>query len=333
MAGNKNILILGTGALGAFFAGYLSRCDQNEIASDHSVIVHGSWVDQIEKIQSSGLVIREYDGSETLRHFHITESIHEIPPADIIIVLVKGYQTDSKLEIISEKLKPDGMCLTLQNGLGNSDIISQRIGESRTVTGITLVGVRVIKPGIIEHTGPGETYIEAHANVSLHIDYLATLLNSCGIETVVTSDIDAKVWTKLAINAALNPLTALMEIPNGGLLKDERLKKIVHMIITETVAVSNENGVNLDSSDTYALMLDVCRRTARNHSSMFQDMSRGARTEIHSINGSIVQMGAAKGIDVPMNRLMLEMIERKEANGGKPSEFLKTIEQKFHLTV
>ena len=320
------ITIVGTGALASFFAGYLSR---DESRHTYELFVYGSWKQQIEAIQSNGLQIRELDGSIGLYHLKITDIIDEIPPSDIVILLVKSYQTAAKVVEIERILKNHGTCITLQNGLGNREKIAAVIGASRTVTGITYQGVRTVAPGIIAHTGWGDTLIKSDPANRHHIEYLTTCLTDTNIKTIMSPDIDMHVWKKLAINAAINPLTALLEISNGDLLVDRRLTGLMRLVVMETVAVANQFGIVLNDKNLYDELLDVCRRTATNHSSMYQDLQRGAETEIESINGEIRRLGGSHGIDVPVNRFLIEQMALKYSNRFEPGGFMHSIEKNF----
>ncbi|MBN1153830.1 2-dehydropantoate 2-reductase [candidate division KSB1 bacterium] len=325
------ITIIGSGALASFYAGYLSKQEKPGLA--YHLTVYGTWKQQVDAIRSKGLSIIEPDGTSHLYRFEITDRVDEIPLSDIVMVLVKSYQTESKLPVIDRILKPHGICISLQNGLGNAEKIAARIGPSRTIIGITYQGVRTIRQGAIEHTGVGDTIIRTDPINATPVGFIAACLNSSHIKTELSPNIDSHVWMKVAINAAINPLTALLEISNGELLEDQRLIDLMKKIIIETMTVAREFMVEIDADSLFAHLIHVCRQTTRNHSSMLQDFERGVETEIDSINGAIKHLGASRGIDVPVNRFLIEEINRKYAGGFAKATFLDSIENKFLSTV
>jgi 2-dehydropantoate 2-reductase len=129
----------------------------------------------------------------------------------------------------------------------------------------------------------------------------------------IAPDVNALVWGKLVVNAAINPLTALLRLPNGALLERPAARLVMAALARETAAIALAQGVNLPFTDPVAQVEDVARRTAANRSSMFQDVARGARTEIDAICGAVVRAGEECALPAPVNRLMWQMVSALQA--------------------
>ena len=124
----------------------------------------------------------------------------------------------------------------------------------------------------------------------------------------VIPDANALVWGKLVVNAAINPLTALLGVPNGALLERPAARRVMATLARETAAVARALGISLPFGDPVARAEDVARHTAANRSSMFQDVKRGAPTEIDAICGAIFRAGEARGVAAPVNWAMWQLV-------------------------
>ena len=137
---------------------------------------------------------------------------------------------------------------------------------------------------------------------------LQGLLRQAGFDVSVVDDARAVLWGKLVINAAINPLTALLRVPNGALLEQAHARQLMHALARETAAVAHALGVALPFDDPTAAVEAVARKTAGNYSSMAQDMQRGAPTEIDAICGAVVQAAATLKAPAPLNEAMWRLV-------------------------
>jgi 2-dehydropantoate 2-reductase len=143
---------------------------------------------------------------------------------------------------------------------------------------------------------------------------LADLLRTAGFLIEYSPDANALLWGKLVINAAINPLTALLGVPNGELLNRSTARALMSAAAREAAAVAVAQGIVLPFPDPVLAAESIARRTAVNISSMLQDVLRGAPTEIDAISGAIVQAGAQTGAPTPINRTLWQLVK---ALGGK----------------
>jgi 2-dehydropantoate 2-reductase len=144
--------------------------------------------------------------------------------------------------------------------------------------------------------------------------YIRELFNKVGLETRISRDIKGLLWSKLIVNAGINPLTAITRLNNGRLTEFEGTRKIMREAVTEAVKVAKRKRIKLIYDDPLAKVEAVCEATAANVSSMLQDVLRKKRTEIDFINGVVVRLGQEIGIPTPTNSLLLELVKTVETS-------------------
>jgi 2-dehydropantoate 2-reductase len=298
------IVIFGVGAMGTLFGSRLSPLAE--------VTLVGHWAEQIDTIRRDGLTVTHPNGSRTQHRLRITNNLAEAAPADVALILVKSYQTARAARQAAAVLRPAGLAITLQNGLGNLDRLAEAVGRERAALGITAQGATVPAPGRLDHAGEGPTYLARLPGREQQLEQVAALFNAAGIETSLVNDADSLVWGKLAINAGINPLTALMRVPNGMLVEDETLKRLMAAAATEVAAVAEAQGIHLPFADAAARTAEVARATAANRSSMLQDVSRAGPTEIDAISGAVVRFGRRLGVPTPVNEFLLRQMQARE---------------------
>jgi 2-dehydropantoate 2-reductase len=230
--------------------------------------------------------------------------------------MVKSYQTKRVAQQLSVCLAEEGLALTLQNGLGNDITLAEVLGAERIASGVTTVGATLIEPGLIRLGG--DWVISLGKNERLQS--LAELLIKAGFEVETVKNTDSLVWGKLVINASINPLTALLEVPNGDLVTNPSTRTLMGLVANETAEVSLAKGINLPYPDPVAMVESVAQKTASNQSSMLKDVIRNSPTEIDAINGAVVRVGEAINVPVDINRtlwLLVKALTAKTATGEK----------------
>jgi 2-dehydropantoate 2-reductase len=196
--------------------------------------------------------------------------------------------------------------------VGNWEKLAEAVGPGRAALGITAQGATIPVPGQVRHAGQGPTYLARLPGRERLLSQLSDLFNQAGLETTLVDQADSLVWGKLAINAGINPLTALLEIPNGALAEDNTLRQIVAAAANEVAAVAAARGIEFPFADAAGRTIEVARATAKNRSSMLQDISRGAPTEIEAISGAVVRYGRQVGVPTPVNEFLWRAIKNKE---------------------
>ena len=286
------ILIVGTGALATLFAARLS-------ASGHPVTMLGTWENGLGALNDHGARLVDANGAEHAYPVNATNDPANCKGASYALVLVKSWQTERVAKQLADCLAEDGLALTLQNGMGNREHLAGTLGLPRVALGVTTTGATLLGPGLARVGGEGVISVEAHPRLAP----LVEALTGAGFNVQVVNDANALIWGKLVINAAINPLTALLRVPNGELLYRPAAHKIMELLAKEAAAVAAAQGIHLPYDDAVRAAEDVARKTASNHSPMFQDMRRGAPTEIDAICGAITQTGEKLGVSTPVNRV------------------------------
>ncbi len=293
----KKILIVGTGALATLFAARFS-------SAGLQVTMLGSWKHALDALNTKGARLLLPDGSWLVSPVLATNDPADCLDSDLAVVLVKAWQTQRSVRQLAACLPADCLVVTLQNGLGNHQILAESLGSQRVVLGVTTTGATLLEPGIARLGGEGLVSLGFHPRHAEITGYFQQASISCE----VVADTQSLIWSKLVVSAAINPLTALLRIPNGELLNRPMVRDVMSALIRETVNVASAQGIKLAYDDPWSVVEQVVRATASNHSSMFQDIQRGAPTEIDAICGEIVQIGEASGVQVPVNTLMWQLI-------------------------
>ena len=308
-----SILILGSGALATLFAARLA-------ATGLPVNMLATWPQGLRALDQHGARLLDASGEHSYP-FQASADPQDFTDSQLALVLVKSWQTERAASQLQACLASDGLALTLQNGLGNHEILAAALGQQRVALGTTTTGASLEAPGLVRAGGEGHILLGRHPR----IQPLHDLLAHAGFNVQLADEIDPLIWGKLAVNAAINPLTALLEVPNGVLLEDETHKAWMRALAGEVAAVAAAQGISLPFDDAYAAALDVAQRTARNRSSMLQDIQRGAPTEIEAICGAVVEIGQQLGIPTPANAAMLKQLRAKLRGQPLPLEDLHAL--------
>eukprot|EP01132_Coremiostelium_polycephalum_P001937 gene1937-2372_t len=327
------VVVIGAGAMGSLFSAKLAS---NDLAD---VWMVSSWKEHVEKINRNGLTLYGMDGKpEIVTSIKATlDALDVIKDGypDLALVLVKSHST-KQASITSAKMvggNPNAVVLTLQNGVGNREEIESTINEkgykNKVWQGVTSNGAIMVGAGVVKHTGFGPTYLASASNKSDEFKLLTSvsdILNGAGITSELTNDVDGMVWGKVVVNAAINPLSAVLGVPNGYLVENEYSKNMMKRIIGEGMEVCKAKGIKLpygdDFEEGYRYAADIATRTSTNYSSMLQDVIRGQPTEIKSINGVIVTEGERLEVDVAYNKMIMEMVLSCYNKKRDPSLFL-----------
>lgn len=295
--------IIGSGSLGSLFAAFLTK--------EVDLILLGHWPEQMAALKKNGLTVVHLNNTESIYHFPVIKDPSVTSPVDIVLILVKSFQTTRAASEASSLLSSNGIAITLQNGLGNFEVLARTLGANRVIQGVTSIGVNMIEPGIVHHAGQGNTYIARSEKNKRILKQTATIFNKSGFKTNITENVTGLVWGKLAVNSAINPLTALLNVPNGFLVSNPIAENLVFETAEETANVAKALGIALPYVSVGDQALAVAKATADNLSSMLQDIRRGGPTEIDAICGQVVQYGRYYGVDTPLNNELFRLISSK----------------------
>jgi 2-dehydropantoate 2-reductase len=281
------------------------------------VVLYGRPSPHLDAIRQHGVALTERDGATHTVQVHATSEPADVRGSDLVIVLVKSWATGESVKPLKSHLTRDAVVLTLQNGLGNAAQLRSALLHDgvrpHVWLGVTTQAALRTAPGAVTHTGEGITVIgRKSSEVNSRLQQIATILSDANIPTSAVDDIHRWVWRKLAINAAINPVTALAGVPNGALSENSELQTACRLLASEATAVANARGLSLETQEVLSAINEVASATGDNRSSMLVDLEHGMRTEIDAINGAIVKEAKRRGIEVPANELVTSLIRARE---------------------
>ncbi len=308
------ISIIGSGAMGSLFGGKLA-------SAGYQVLLYDIFKEHVDTINRDGLEIEETGtGERTTVKIRATMDAAEAAVSDVLIIFVKSTATEAVARQFHTLAGKDTLMITLQNGVGNEDIIRSRFGSKNTAAGVTSQGATFTGPGKIRHAGNGPTYLCMSDKDNGKLSLFIKALNESGFEAKVETNIENLIWSKLIINVGINALTALSGLENGRLLDYDDLKEIMKDLVAEGLEVARAKGVSITYPDPLATVYEVCGKTAKNRSSMLQDFDRGSMTEIDFINNAIVREGEKLGIGTPVNRTLGRLVKSLDLCHKEKSE-------------
>ncbi|HPC47173.1 MAG TPA: ketopantoate reductase family protein [Deltaproteobacteria bacterium] len=306
-------LVLGAGALGSVFGGLLAE-------SGHDVTFVGA-DDHLLAMQKQGLAITGIWGDHRVfpvkAHF---KAQGLAGPYDVVLLSVKSYTTEEAMGLAVTCIHDKSLVFSIQNGLGNWEIIANAVGWHRTVGARVIFGAEIVSPGTARVTVYADKVLLGSPSGTADpetIRMVCSHLNDAGIPSAVTEDITSSLWGKVLYNCSLNALGAILNVPYGRLAETEEIMELIHGIIREVFAVARAKGVRLPygDADHYFRVLTEQQLppTSSHRSSMLQDLARGSRTtEIDSLNGAISAYGRQLGISTPLNDAVRAIIKAIE---------------------
>lgn len=275
---------------------YAARLAEAGIAT--TLVDHRS--DRAERLAKSGIVV-ETDGKTLKASPNVTVAVP--PKQDLVIVLVKAYSTANL------KLPEATPILTLQNGLGNVETICGLLGSSVMLAGTTSEASTALAEGRVRHTASGLTRLGSWT--SCPTAAAVECLSNAGFAVEVTDSPGQTVWEKVVISAGINPITALLDVPNGRLLEFREARQLIRDLVVEAAKVAATEGYRFSYSMVEHTE-EVCQQTAKNISSMLQDVRAGRQTENEAISGEIVRRGVLASLPTPRTRVIWQLIKSIE---------------------
>ena len=282
---------MGAGALGCLYGYFLNK------KYDVVFVARGKQFEALKRgLKVTGLI----------QDFVKVNVVDKPCDADVTFVTVKSYDTENVAKALASV--DCGVVVSLQNGIGNEEILMKYL--EKVLGGVTTYASNLVDYGWIEFAGVGETFIgEMSGEVSEDVVKVVEILRSCGINATAVDDIVRMKWIKTVINSAINPITAILRVRNGVIADVKELWNLALLVLREGEAVLRAMGFDVKLED---VLKDVLIKTAKNKSSMLQDVERGKRTEIDFINGAIIRKAEELGIDVPYNKALYSLVKGVE---------------------
>ncbi len=303
------VAVLGAGAMGALFGGYLSRGNQVTVVDLSTPIV--------EAVNKCGVRIKEKDGSITVVRPKATTDASNLDKQDLVIVFVKSMYTISALETNRNLIGPETYLMTLQNGAGHESKLLKFADRKHVIIGSTQHNSSVIEPGFVNHGGSGMTSIGLLDGKSDVLSSIAQSFTACGLECRTENNVQKQIWKKMFTNTAASSLTALFQVPLGFIHSDKNANWIMRALSHEAVTVANALGLDFNEEKVIEDVETVLINAPNGYTSIYADIRDGRRTEVDTISGSVVEAAHDLGISVPYHEMVVKCIHAIEDKAAK----------------
>lgn len=296
------VCILGAGSLGSTIGGALAQAG-NEV---HLVGREA----HMKAINDQGLIMVTPAGEEVARPIgHTTPK--DIGLCDLVIVLCKAFDTVKTMEEGKEIVGSDTMVMSLQNGLGTEEVLSDIVGKNHVIGGKTYIAGMLLEPGRVQATIPGkDTFIgELDGSITPRVQNVGRMFEKAGMHCKVSDNIMGVIWDKLLVNVATGAVCAITRLSYGAMYQEEKLTALATAAVQEGIQVAQAAGITLTSEDpTYSLELARKGLPDSFKPSMLQSLEKHRPTEIGVINGAVVAQGKKYGIPTPINETLVACI-------------------------
>jgi 2-dehydropantoate 2-reductase len=284
------IAVIGPGAMGCLFAARLARSGCDVTIVDHKQ-------DRAARLSANGISVETADGAIDAKPKVVTTVPNN---SDLAIVLVKAHST------IHLTLNSRTPVLSLQNGLGNVETLCSLVGSANLLAGVTSEAVTLLDEGKVRHVASGVTRFGAWTSCPTGPALKA--LTQAGFTVELTDTPGQVIWEKAAVNAGINPVTALVNVKNGMVLEVPELRQLMRDLVVEAVKVAATEGYRFENS-IVEVAEQTCANTAENISSMLQDVRAGRTTEIDAISGEIVRRAQLSALPTPRTRVVWQLLK------------------------
>jgi 2-dehydropantoate 2-reductase len=298
------IAFVGAGALGCAIGSTLTQ-------GGHETWLIDRYAEHVEAMCRDGLQVDDAEGSRRVK-VRATTQAAEVGPVDLVIVLVKSFHTDSAMRSALDLIGPDTVVLSLQNGLGHEDVLSEIVGRERVLAGKTYVGGVLRGPGHIQSGVKGKLTIigELDGRITGRVQAIAEAFNAAGLTTTVSDNILGTMWDKLLINVATGAVTGITRLTYGQLYGEPILRQTALAAVAEAMAAAKAAGIRLSMTNAeQAWTLAAEGLSPEFKTSMLQSLEKGSVTEIDFINGAIVRWGQRLGVPTPVNATLVACIK------------------------
>jgi 2-dehydropantoate 2-reductase len=297
------IAVLGAGAMGCLFGGYLSQ--RNEV-----------WLIDVDRrridtITRTGVVVEEREGEREFRP-HAVSDARGMEPMDLVIVFVKAMRSREALEQNRHLIGPHTYLLSLQNGSGHEDTLVDFADRQHVIIGTTQHNSSLQTPGRVHHGGGGNTSIGSLAGDGADLEPIAETFRKCGLDTAISVDVRRQIWSKLFLNASASALTAILQTRLGYIAEDDFAWSLAQRLVREAVAVANADVGGFDPEQVIADVREVLVRARDGYASIYADIRDSRRTEVDAIGGSIVTAARRLGIGAPCHEFVVALIHALE---------------------
>lgn len=298
------IAIIGAGAMGLLYGGYLSQHNEVYLVCTNQ--------DKADAITTNGVKIQEKDNSIQTYHPKAVVDSASLDTMDIVILFVKARASEQGLTKHKHLLKPTTTLLTLQNGAGHEELLSKFVSPEQLAIGISQEGSLLQSPYEVRHTGSGLTYFGKPNGDTETLSEFENSCNKCGFNSKKSSDIQFFVWEKLMINASSSALSGALQKEQGYCFTDPHAWGLIQSLVEEIVNVAVAEGLTFDYPTQIKRLEKHLTDNPEGVPSICVDLKLGTLTEVDTISGSVVRAGERLGILTPTHKVLVQLIHAME---------------------
>ena len=301
------VCVLGAGALGSVVGAALAR-------SGHAVTLVTRNAAHAAAVREHGVRLVDDRATISVDVTAVTSTVG-LPPQDLVIVLVKSFDTDAAAQAARHLIGSETTVLTLQNGVGCEEIIAGIVGAEHVIAGRTFVGGSMIEPGVVEYGIEGRTTVlgELDGTVTARLTLIARMFDDAGLDTSISTDIVAMMWEKLFVNVATGGWSALTGLPYGELSSHPDVERMAVAGVAEAIDVARALGIAVTTTDPSVPWRRAWEGLpAGFKASMLQSIEKGSRTEVDVMHGAVCAGGRRAGVPTPINDTLLAAVHGLE---------------------
>lgn len=303
------LAIIGAGSLGLLWASRAVSCVKE-------VYLFTRTEEQKERIKQEGIRVRGISSfsendvkTNTLNHFQNEQM-------DMIWMMVKQPAIKNVLLALKPHITPDVPIVFWQNGMGHLELANELLPNHRSFfVAITSEGAKRIDDRTVVHTGEGITRVGEITRSPIGKESILSFIQQMSkrhlIDIAWDQEIRTRMWKKLLVNCVINPLTGILQVPNGELLCEDKLP-LVKKATAEAVRIANASGEKFHFVEIFTEVVTIARKTARNYSSLYQDLLHHRPTEIHWLNGYLQRLGLQLGMNTPIQDALITLVKALE---------------------
>jgi 2-dehydropantoate 2-reductase len=302
-----DVCMLGAGSLGSVVGGALA-------SAGHRVTLVTRNDAHVSAIVADGLRLRD-DHGERVVWVAATTRPEALEAPDLVIVLVKSFDTEAALASAPHLFGAATAVLTLQNGVGCEETISDIVGRDRVIAGRTFVGGTIVAPGIVQYGIVGRRTVlgELDGTVTARLRAIATAFEDAGMEVDLSTDIVAMMWEKLFVNVATGAWSALTGLPYGELSVHDGVEEMAVATVAEAITVARALGIAVTTTDPSVPWRRAWEGLPYGFkASMLQSIEKGSRTEVDVMHGAVCEAGRRAGVPTPINDTLLAAVHGLE---------------------
>lgn len=299
------IYIIGAGAMGMLYASMLYKTNDVTLIDANDALIK-----EVQK--NNGFTVKSYDGSSLKCTAKVVKSEDITSPAELLIVFVKDTVTDVALRGNAKAVDKNTIVLSLQNGIGNADVIEKYVDKSQILLGTSKHNCVVKQLSEVYHSAGGKTVIGSIANNDEAAKLIVDVFKNADIETEFSDNVNYLLWEKLFTNMTINPVTALLDAEMDILGKSIYGENLVRKLVEEAVTVAKAENLIFDGEKISNQILGYVKKSVGGKASMCQDVENKRKTEIDFINGAVLKFAKKHGLSAPTHEAIVNLIHLKE---------------------